>query len=349
MNRTILAVALMGSCFRSAEAPRPVESPLLRSIVHIDTTAGEVTLPVHRGSSQGVPVWYIVTESSDAVDALARGVTWAPRMGVLRGSGAVQRGSESSGELAYAANVDFAPERVVRPQVDSGFPPLEARPGSIARPGYSSFVELPTGVILNAPIIASETGALDRVVSIDSTLGTVRLRMSRGYFNDRHAWYISTEASDPQVAAFERATYAPALARAPAAGASDATSARSGILSIANGIRERGSPERQGMQSALLNDLSPLNILQHAPSRTFSENTYSPLWDLHLMKWTKSAIETNQREKVFSWEDGAALAKRGLLVTATASNGGSELRGLQPAGVAINCPLMITFGREAPR
>ena len=200
------------------ETPEP---PLLRSIVRLDTMRGTVTLPVFRGTADGVDSWYVVTESSDPVDATARGVTWAPRLGALAGTGARQRASTREGLLAYTAGVDFSPERLVRANPDSGFPVLAALPGSVGQPGYSPFVELDDRIILNAPIIANRSGALDRVVHLDSVARTVVLRMSRGYHDDRHAWYISTEASDEQVAALERATFAPVLAHAPAAGRFD--------------------------------------------------------------------------------------------------------------------------------
>lgn len=344
MKRPIIGLAsLLIACASRQHAAPVVELPLFRSVARLDTVAGVVVLPAFRGRVPGSESWYIVTESSDPIDAVNRGVTWAPRMRVLAGTHAAQRGSIVGGVLQYSADVDFSPVRQVRAQPDSGFPALEAKPGSVGRAGYSSFVELDNGIVINAPIIANATGALDRVIQLDSATGRVTLQMSRGYFDDRHAWYISTEASDPAVAALERATYAPALAAAPVTGVSNATSARSGILSIMNGVRERGSPDRQGMQSALLNDLSPLNVLQHAPSRDFQENAYSPLWDLHFMRWTRSAIESNQREKVSSWDVGASFARRGLLVNAAAAD---TVRGLRAAGVAINCPVMITFSRQ---
>ena len=244
----------------------------------------------------------------------------------------------SGNTLEYTAGVEFAPVRVVRPAPDSGYPALEARAGSTGRTGYSPFVRLADGVMINAPIIADETGALDRVVELDVARRQVKLRMSRGYANDRHAWYISTEASDENVAAFERATFVPSLAAAPG-------TARSGILAIVNGVTDRRSPDRQGMQSALLNDLSPLNVLQHAPDPTFADSSYSPVWDLHLGAWTTSAIRSEPREKIFTWDEGARFGRRGLLASPS-PNG--TIGGLRAAGVAINCPVIVLFNREPP-
>ena len=47
------------------------------------------------------------------------------------------------GLLEFPASVDFAPERVVIPDPDTGFPPRAAMPGSVGEPGYSPLVELP--------------------------------------------------------------------------------------------------------------------------------------------------------------------------------------------------------------
>lgn len=343
---SFLLMTLGVACSRPAATSRAPTPPIFRSVVAADTVSGIVTLPLYRGMSGNEQVWYIVTESSDHIDAIGRGVTFAPRMRNMAGTVAMQRGEITGGLLRYSSSVDFSPSRIVRPAPDSGFPALEAHAGSVGRPGYSPFVLLEGGIVINAPIIANATGALDRVISIDSAHSRVQLRMSRGYYDDLHAWYISTEASNDQVAAYERATYAPSLAAAPMAGMSNAASARSGILVITNGVRGRGSPERQGMQSALLEDLSPLNVLQHAPNAIQTDTTYSPLWDLHLVRWTSSAIAANQREKVFSWSEGDALAKRGRLAS-SGMGGPEDQNGLRAAGVAINCPIMITFSREA--
>jgi hypothetical protein len=102
------------------------------------------------------------------------------------------------------------------------------------------------------------------------------------------------------------------------------------------------------MQSALLNDLSPLNVLQHAPDPTFADSSYSPLWDLHLMRWSPASISTDQRQKIFSWSEGTSFARRGMLVNAFAPPNSAGQPGLRPAGIAINCPLVVTFSREAP-
>ena len=341
----LIALAGLTGCAALHPGPQP-ELPAIRSVIAVDTVGGTVTMPAFRGRIREAQVWYIVTESSDPADARRRGVTWAPRLVLLANSPAAQYGQFNDGVLEYTAGVNFAQERVMRPAPDSGFPPLEARAGSVAQRRYSPFVQLAGGIIINAPIIAADDGALDRVITLDPRRMSVMLKMSRGYANDRHAWYISTEASDELVAAFERATWAPSLAAAPAPAAAGATSARSGLLAIVNGVTDRTSPDRQGLRSALLSDLSPLNVLQHAPDPTGMDVSYSPLWDMHLASWTPSSINTNQREKVFTFMEATSFAKRGLLVSASPGLPNSQLGGLHAAAVAINCPIIITFSRE---
>ena len=338
-----LAAVLLAAC--AGNRPAPASYPL-RSAVAVDTAAGTVTLPLHRGSVGVRLVWYIVTESSDRADAARRGVSWSPRLAALAGTNAVQRASDLGDGIKYSAGVDFTPDRVVRPSPEKGFPPTEARPGSLAELGYSPFVQLPNGVIVNAPIIGDERRTLDRVVSLDVGRGRAALRITRGYANGRHAWYLSTEASDAMVAALEGATWTPNLASAPFAGTTAPGSARSAIVAIANGEIGADSPERQGMQSALLDGLSPLNILESAPDERSATPPYTPVWDLHLVMWTPAAIAAGQRAKVITLAEVRAFAERGLLVSAMPGAPNALLAGLHAVGVVINCPVVATFARN---
>ncbi|MDA1080816.1 MAG: hypothetical protein O2973_03910 [Gemmatimonadetes bacterium] len=302
-------------------------------------------------------VWYIVTESSDLADARQRGVTYSPRLGALAANAAnpasgsglgTQPARESSGSLKFTAGVDFTPERVVRAALDSGFPPITAQPGSVGEPGYSPFVRLPSGVVLNAPIIADEHRTMDRVVSLDIGRDRVTLRITRGYAEARDAWYISTEASDPMVAALEGATYAAALTAIPTPAESGAGSARFGLVAVANGETDRTSPERQGMRSAMLDGLSPLNVLEGAPDPAGRDTSYSPVWELHLVMWTADAIADDQRVKIITWAEAAAYAERGFLVGAMPGAANASLGGLASTGIVVNCPVVATFSRNTP-
>ena len=194
--------------------------------------------------------------------------------------------------------------------------------------------------------MSDEQRMLDRVVALDVSRGRATLRITRGYADARTAWYLSTEASDPIVAALEGATWAPTLATAPAAGTTTPGSARSAIVAIANGETDRESPERQGMQSALLDGLAPLNILEGAPDERSARPAYTPVWDLHLVMWTPAAIAAGQRRKVITLAEARAFAERGLLVSAMPGAPNSLLAGLHAVGVVINCPVVATFARN---
>ena len=170
---------------------------------------------------------------------------------------------------------------------------------------------------------------------LDPTSGTVRVRITRGYVNDQTVWYTSTEASDPGVAAMERATFAPAIRAAPGEGvAAGVGSARTGILAVINGETGADNPERQGLRSALLDDRAPLNVLEHAPDPSGRNAIYSPAWELTLVRWSVAAVEKNQRTKIFSWTQASALLASGFLVAEA------------PVRVVINCPVIVVFSRR---
>lgn len=318
----------------------------LRSAIGVDTVARTVTLPLHHGFVDRRGVWYVVTESSDSADAVRRGVTWSPRLRRLFGTKAAQHGNELDGAIHYTAGVDFTPVARLRAASDSGYPPVQAVPGSIGEKLYSPFVELQNGTVLNAPIVADYFSAIERVIAVNPARNAVTIRLTRGYGLGKTVWYFSTEASDPVVATLEGATWAPTLAEAPGlADASSATSARTGLIAVVNGETGLNAMDRQGLQSALLDHESPLNVLQQLPDPSLRDLSYSPLWDLHLARWTSAAIATGQRQKIFSWGEAAAAVGRGTLISGAPGKPNPVLGGLDGVGVAVNCPVMAIFDR----
>lgn len=157
----------------------------------------------------------------------------------------------------FTAGVDFSPIRRLIPG-PTGFPPAQARPGARGLPGYSPLVELPNGVILDAPQIANHTGHADRVIRLDTHHATVASAESKGFAGGRVVYYASFDASDPIAATIEKATYAPNLNTAP-------TGARDGLIAFTNGHTGTHDPNRQGLAAAILTGSSPLNILQQVP------------------------------------------------------------------------------------
>jgi hypothetical protein len=346
LRRFLVAASLTLAC--RSYAPQQAIYPI-RSLVELDTIVGTVSLPLHSGRVGSKLVWYIVTESSDSADAQRRGVTWAPRMAALGTSTAVQPATETADGIRFMAGVDFSPEFSVRAAPDSGFPPLEAKPGSVAEPGYSPFVRLPNGTVLNAPIIGDERNIIERVASLDIRRMRAVMRLARGYGSGRHVWYISTEASDAGVAAMERSTWVPKLAEAPTVASYAPNTSRFYLLAIVNGATGRANPERQGLASALLDGLSPLNVLHGAPDPNSTDHDYTPLWDLHLARWTPAAIAADQRVKVITLDEARSYVERGWLVSAAPGTPNPILGGLNAVNVVINCQVMASFALNPSR
>jgi hypothetical protein len=336
----VAAVACRGYSPRAAIYP-------LRSIIELDTIAGTVALPLHAGRVGSKLVWYIVTESSDKADAELRGVTWAPRMAALAGTPAAQDGVEENSGIRFGAGVDFRPAWGVRANPDSAFPPAYANPGSVGESGYSPFVRLPNGVVLNAPIIGDERNILDRVARLDIANMRAHMRLARGYGSNRHVWYISTDASDPAVAAMERSTWVPNLAKAPAVASYAPNTARFYLLAVVNGATGKENPERQGLASALADGLAPLNVLHGSPDPGSNDHNYTPLWDLHLARWTPAAIAADQRVKIFTFDEAKVYAERGWIVSAAPGTANPFLGGITAVDVVINCQVMASFARQS--
>src|SRR5215210_4023889 len=84
-----------------------------------------VTLPLHRGTSGGRDVWFIVLDASTSEAAQAWGANRSNKLENARGTAAVQKVSVKGGVIDFPASVDFAPERRVVPG-PTGFPPAVA-------------------------------------------------------------------------------------------------------------------------------------------------------------------------------------------------------------------------------
>ena len=301
-----------------------------RSFVE-DAAAHTVSLPQHTGYVGGKPVTYVITDASTQQAAKQLGVNFAPRLANARGTAAVQKATVTPAGLNIPATVDFTPTRVVVPG-PTGFPPAQAVPGAEAEPGYSPLLQLPDGTVINAPQIATSTGRADKVVSIGH--GRVVYRETDGFYDHQRVHYVSFEASIPLTAALENATDVPALNAAPAdnttSGTADPAPAREEIGIVTNGQLGKDNPQRQGLSSALLDGLDPLNILGEVPEND-PASEYSPLWDANLAQWTPTAVAAGQVKRVTDFDDLTALANRGLI---TAPDGTKFTR----SGFDINCP-----------
>ena len=118
---------------------------------------------------------------------------------------------------------------------------------------------------------------------------------------------MSTDASNPVAAALENVTFAPALDAAPTAGNDDSDSSRAFLAAFINGQTGANNPQRQGLNSALLDGLDPLNVLFWNPS----QNLYSPLWDVHLAQWSAQSVAGGRNLRQTDFDDILDLAKNG--------------------------------------
>ena len=315
----------------------------LDSTIELNEAEDTITLPLFRGTHDGLDVFYIVTESSDRDDAEdERGVNWAPKLVNALGTAAVQEVTVVDGVVQFAGTVDFSPERVVVPG-PTGFPPDQAEPGSIGDASYSPLITTGDGIVLNAPHVTntSSSGLHDSVVDIEFNRMEVTLELVDGLYHGKEILYISTEASDFATAALEAATFAPNMNAAPVMGSNDPnTSARAAITPFVNGKTGLNNPERQGLNSALLGEGDPLNVTEEHPNRRGKIPLYSPLWDAHPARWTDEAIAAGERRRLDHHDDIAEAVNDGLVVSVGAGPANPTLGGLRAAGFIVNCPVM---------
>ena len=322
-----LAVAFAGPLAVMADGDPGRRTLFIKSAVeHPGDTA---TFPLHRGTSQGRTVWYILLDSSNKDDAEALGINTSEKLNNARGTTAVQKVRIVNGVVDFPATVDFRPVRGVVPSFPAGFPPSVAEPGAIGEFGYSPLIEMPNGTIRNAPHLANDTGQADKVVILDTAHGTVTYRETNGFQNGKAVRYASTDASNPVAAALENVTFAPALDAAPTAGNDDSDSSRAFLGAFINGQTGANNPQRQGLNSALLDGLDPLNVLFWNPE----QGLYSPLWDVHLAQWSAQAVAGGRNLRQTDFDDILDLAKAGR-VTAP---GGAPFAA---SGFIVNCPIV---------
>lgn len=294
----------------------------------VENPDGTATLPLYRGTSRGRTVWYVLLDSSDGEDADKLGINRASKLANARGTSAVQKVSVVNGVIDFPKTVDFAPQRIVVPG-PTGFPPAQAEPGAVGEPGYSPLIQMPNGTIRNATHVANDSGRADKVKRIDFARGTVDFLEANGFVNGKANKYISNDASDPAVAALENSTYAPAMNAAPFAGGDGSDSSRATLVAFVNGQTGLGNPQRQGLNSALLDGADPLNLLFWAPN----QGRYSPLWDVYPAQWSAEAVALARNVAQKDRSDLLNLVDKGVVT----GPGGAKFA---PGGFVVNCPII---------
>jgi hypothetical protein len=299
------------------------------AVEHPDST---VTLPLHQGLSHGKNVYYVVLEASDGSTADLMGINTSQKLANAANTPAVQQVKlDPSGSIVFPATVNFNPTPgfsvVPGP---TGFPPLQATPPAVGESTYSPLIQMPDGVVLNAPQVANDSGHASKVTSIDFVNKTVTYRETHGFQGGKPLRYASFDSSDPATAALEHVTYAPALNQAPTANDDSTASSRASLAAFTNGQTGAGNPNRQGLNSAILDGLDPLNVLRWNPS----QGRYSPLWDVHLTQWQVPAAQRTLQKDFGTVQN---LADHGVVA---GFNGTAQGTVFASSGFIVNCPII---------
>ncbi len=320
------------------------------SALAVDFTKKWVTLPVYTGiGPSGNPTYFIITEGADYEVAKLMGLNYAPKLVNGRGTAGSQQVTIENGMIKFKGDVDFTPVRSVTPgPFPMTFPPATAQPGSIGDAEYSPVIVLPSGSVMSASIVANSTGNHDHLVSIDYTKGTVVFELLDGFEGgEQFYFHLVTESSDMGAATIERGTFTPRLANLPEFGKSmpNDKSALLGFAPLANGETGAENPERQGLNSTILdgNAFDPINVFPLDPENNKKDNNnYSPMWDAHIYAWTDAAIQAGKRKRVKSMTQLKALFDEGSVVNAPPNAGDPNplVAGLKPTRAIINCPVI---------
>ncbi len=338
-SRTATVFALAAACTVAGIADRAVaDGPTLFITSAVENPDGTATFPLHRGTSHGQTVFYVILDASDGNVAQTLGVNTAPKLANARGTAAVQKVTLNNGIVTFPATVDFSPDRVLT-VVNGAFPPAVAKPGAIGEPGYSPLIQMPNGTVLNAPQIARDANgdgridllseAADKVVSIDLVNMKVTYRETRGFQGGNPVRYASFDASDPLAATIEDVTFAPALNTAPTLDDDSTASSRARLIAFINGQTGANNPQRQGLTSAIRGEGDPFNLLRWNPG----QGRYSPLWDVHLAEWTAPVVAAGQNLLQTDVGTVEGLISDGLVT----GPGGAKFAA---SGFIVNCPIV---------
>lgn len=320
----------------------------------IDVEAGTITLPLYQGRMRdGRTAWYVLTDTDDRGNAEALGLNWSAKLTYAAVGRAVRNATLApDATLVFeSGTVDFSPERRVVPGAGANaFPPQVAEPGSIGDGNYSPLVRVTNAgnQIYNAPMIAFDVSAdeisfcdgnpdyrlvHDKVASICPEEGTVTLRLTPGLSFARPILYVSFDSNNPVAATLEESTLAPGLADITVGRDDSAFSAVERLFSFVNGPIGRGNPQRQGLNSAIADGASPLNVFGGIPTIA---TDYSPMWDFNLGVWTQEAIDRDYRSRLTEEFQILGFVQQGWLTGPDGQPYGST-------GIIVNCPVVFRF------
>lgn len=382
----------------------PRDHLTLESAIQVDLSKETVRLPLYKGRANGTTVWYVLLDASDAGLAHDLGVNFAPKLAniaigcpecvqtVSLEAPTPQQNRFGQAVVDFQGAPDFSPTRIATPG-PNGFPLAAFQPGAVAGPGYSPFIRIAgSDVVYDAPIVATgdgpdsafdvvhHTNTGDRVLGIHIAPPApqgqyfdswVDLLFVKGFDAGQPIVYISTDAGQPLTAVLERATYVPALDKAPYNGGDDFLgSARERLFGFINGQTGANNEQAQGfvhlikdghgsedasagdtaLIDALRNGGDLLNVFGDFPTLTDPRHAqaYSPLWDAQLGLWTDKAVQDglNTRQIDENVVFNLAAQRPDLLTGVDPATGNPAPYGA--AGVDINCAV-IGFIDDAPK
>ena len=105
------------------------------------------------------------------------------------------------------------------------------------------------------------------------------------------------------------------------------------IFVTANGPTGEDNPQRQGLNSVLMGEGSPLNVLGGIPTIV---TDYSSLWDVNLGEWTEEAINNGYVSRVTEEFQILGLVENGWIT----GPGGEEYGSV---GMIVNFPIVFRF------
>lgn len=321
----------------------------------IDLQNGTITLPLYEGAMKtGQTVWYIVTDTDDKGNAEQLGINYSPKLTYADVGRAVRKATlDRKFKLIFdVGTVDFSPKRsVVAGDAPNFFPPKQFQPGSVGDRDYTPLVKITNAGehIYNAPVVAYDVSAEklnqfcesnpdysvvhDKVLKICPRDKTVTMQLTTGFSFAKPVLYLSTDTSTPLTATLEGATYAPGMEDIQGNGDDSLFSPVERIFVFVNGHTGKDNPQRQGLNSALSDGASPLNVLGGIPTVA---TDYSPIWDINPTVWTQRAIELGYRSRMTEEFAILGMVQKGWVTGLNGQKFGT-------VGFVVNCPIVYRF------
>src|SRR5271167_1938180 len=321
----------------------------------VDLDKGTITLPLYQGAMKsGETVWYIVTDTDDKGNADQLGLNYSPKLTFADVGRSVRKATlDAKFKLIFdAGSVDFSPKRSVAPgDAPNFFPPKQFQPSGVGDKDYTPLIKISNagGHIYNAPVVAYNVSAdvlnqmcggnpnyslvHQKVMKICPREQTVTMKLTTGFSFAKPVLYLSTETNNPLTATLEGATYAPGLEDITGGGDDSLFSPVERIFVFANGPTGKDNPQRQGLNSALSDGGSPLNILGGIPTVA---TDYSPIWDINPSVWTQKAIELGYRSRMTEEFSILGMVQKGWITGLDGKKFGS-------VGLVVNCPIVFRF------